>query len=295
MAIQDRAINVLATIQGDLPGTTPIVFVCHSYGGLLVKQMLSTSLGRAHNEYGLLAGRIKGIVFLSTPHNGSRIADYVNAMRIVLRSSAAIAELKQNAPHLRELGGWFRNNALSRDWKTRVFFETLNTLGVRVVDEDSADPHIANITPIGIDADHNDICKPPRPDVRLTQTNALIREILQAFSPPKGITNELSPLARLIAAKNLEEFERLRKRFEMQLKGDPTNKELIDALSSYSMTFPESTPLSAPKAIGHRGDRLVSIYIAAVFGAAGGILLFFEWSRIGPALLTVYEFMKRLF
>jgi hypothetical protein len=61
--------------------------------------------------------------------------------------------------------------------KVRVFFETMTTFGVRVVDEDSSNPHIANITPIGIDTNHFDICVPEKPDVRVTQTIALLSEI----------------------------------------------------------------------------------------------------------------------
>lgn len=79
----------------------------------------------------------------------------------------------------------------------RVFYETINTRGVRVVDEDSADPHIPNVTPIGIDADHFEIGKPPRPDVRLTQTNALIDEILRAAEPPGSGVGVIEAFAEL--------------------------------------------------------------------------------------------------
>lgn len=205
MAIQDRAINVLATIEGDLPGHAPIIFICHSYGGLLVKQMLFAGLVRAQNEYNSVASRMKGIAFLGTPHNGSRIADYVDALKLVLGSSKAVSELKLNAAHLRDLGGWFRNYAKVLDWKIRVFFETIDTNGVRVVDEDSADPHILNVTPIGIDADHFNISKPPRPDVRLSQTNALIAEVLgtaQSRHPARadaGAAANLLPFLRRYA------------------------------------------------------------------------------------------------
>lgn len=230
MALQDRAVNVLATINGELSGENPIVFVCHSYGGLLAKQMLFTSLGRAHNEYGNLAARVKGIVFLATPHNGSRIADYVNALGFILRSSVAIRELKQNAPHLRELAGWYRSYASKHGCKMRVFFETMNTRGIRVVDEDSSDPHIPDVTPIGVDADHISISKPPRPDVRLSQTNSLIAEILETS---KVSSDKHSALAKLMAATDPDEFERLRRRYEMELEANPGNKELIDALSPF--------------------------------------------------------------
>jgi CheY-like chemotaxis protein len=187
MAIQDRAVNVLATIEGDLPGETPIIFVCHSYGGLLVKQLLHTGLSRTKKEYSHVAERVRAIVFLGTPHNGSRIADYIDSLNILLRPSDAVIELRHNAPHLRDLAGWFRNYAGNFDWKMRVFFETMNSRGTRVVDADSADPHIPDVTPIGIDADHFEMSKPPRPDVRLSQTNALIDQILKTWKPRSNI------------------------------------------------------------------------------------------------------------
>jgi CheY-like chemotaxis protein/pimeloyl-ACP methyl ester carboxylesterase len=189
MPIQDRAVNVLATLAGELSGETPILFICHSYGGLLVKQMLATVFKRAQSEYGRIAARVKGAVFLSTPHNGSYMADFVNALKFVLRSSTAVTELKANAPSLRDLDASFRTCASVSNWKIRVFFETIDTRGVRVVDENSADPHIPDVTPIGIDADHFDICKPPRPDVRITQTIRLIEEILR---PPKAAASTIS-------------------------------------------------------------------------------------------------------
>jgi hypothetical protein len=234
MPIQDRAVQVLATIQGELVGEAPIIFVCHSYGGLLVKQMLFTAFGRSHNEYGSLAERVKGVVFLSTPHNGSRIADYVQALRAVLWSSGAIAELKQNAPYLRELAGWYRNYSNTAGWKIRVFFETMNTRGVRVVDEDSADPHVQNVTPIGIDADHIGICKPPRADVRISQTNALLGEIVGLAKSSAIAESPPSVLATLIATTDPVQFERLMNRYELQLRADPGNQELIKALSNYT-------------------------------------------------------------
>jgi pimeloyl-ACP methyl ester carboxylesterase len=295
MAIQDRAVNVLATIYGDLSGETPILFVCHSYGGLLVKQMLSTGLCRAHNEYGGLAARVKAMVFLGTPHNGSRVADYVNALKSILRSSAAIAELRQNAPHLRELGGWFRNQAQSSGWKMRVFFETMNTRGVRVVDEDSADPHIVDITPIGVDADHFEICKPPKPDVRLSQTNALIEEILGA-SRPAQVEQRLSALATLISATDPSEFEWLRRRYEMQLKAAPGNQELIDALSNFSLScnVPECSEPRGYNPARTRPRKLAAVIVIVLALGASAWFVSMQWSTVLSASAFILQFIHQL-
>ena len=77
MPLADRATNALATLEAAGLGGAPIVFVCHSLGGLLVKQML-----RHASDYGVpgwsdIARATRGIVFLSTPHSGSDISSWV--------------------------------------------------------------------------------------------------------------------------------------------------------------------------------------------------------------------------
>jgi triacylglycerol esterase/lipase EstA (alpha/beta hydrolase family) len=74
MPIQDRAKNVLECLLGqrELKGH-PLVFVCHSLGGLVVKQVLRAADGR--RAYGAAESTfldsVKGVVFIATPHTGS--------------------------------------------------------------------------------------------------------------------------------------------------------------------------------------------------------------------------------
>ncbi|WP_334396230.1 HTH domain-containing protein [Bradyrhizobium sp. AZCC 2289] len=185
MPLYDRAVNVLATVSSELISNTKIIVICHSYGGLVAKEMVRAALDTAP-EYRLFADRIAGFVFLGTPQNGSAIAQYVAALDIVYRGSRALSELRQNQPTARQLGQWFRQSAGKFGWRLRVFFETLKTSGIWVVDESSSDPAIAGVTAIGIDANHIDLSKPTEPDVRVKRTLSLIQEVLDALSPPGG-------------------------------------------------------------------------------------------------------------
>jgi len=55
--------------------TRPIIFICHSLGGLVVKEALITSDGykthRRHPALGEIYGSTIGVIFMGTPHRGS--------------------------------------------------------------------------------------------------------------------------------------------------------------------------------------------------------------------------------
>src|ERR1700722_16584537 len=176
MPLTTRAVNVLATLDTELVNQRPIIFICHSYGGLLVKQLLRSASDIAV-EYQRVTSRVEGIVFLGTPNSGSTIASFVSALKPLLQSSTAIDELRRSSTALQNLSYWFRNNA--NRWALRVYFETMPTRGVIVVDESSADLGIAGVIPIGIDADHLAICKPTTIDLRVKQTFSLIRQVIE--------------------------------------------------------------------------------------------------------------------
>ncbi|PIA56384.1 hypothetical protein AQUCO_00700597v1 [Aquilegia coerulea] len=68
-------------------GNRPVVFVTHSMGGLVVKQMLYEA--RANNLTSLV-NNTAGVVFYSCPHFGSKLADMPWRMGLVLRPAPTV-------------------------------------------------------------------------------------------------------------------------------------------------------------------------------------------------------------
>eukprot|EP00775_Hariotina_reticulata_P003427 gene3427-3699_t len=152
-------------------GQRPVVFVAHSMGGLLLKEMLSLSLDEAPNSSrGRLATATKAIAFYSTPHFGSSIAALGWKLRHLPGASPApsIHHLSPG-PHLAALNA--RLAALHDAGKVRVlsFVEGLPTslagLGfmpkIVIVPFESAYPGFGEVHVLA-GQDHVDVCKPER-------------------------------------------------------------------------------------------------------------------------------------
>ncbi|NES99465.1 MAG: DUF829 domain-containing protein [Sphaerospermopsis sp. SIO1G1] len=159
MPLFDQASNLLENLQNYELGEHPIVFVTHSMGGLLVKKMLSTAQNFPANNQDILDST-KGIVFISTPHVGSDVAQWVNSLAGFL-TTVNVEELKPHAPQLRELDEWYRQNVDTLGIKTKVYYETLPTNGVLIVNASSANPGIKDVKPVAVEeANHDSIAKP---------------------------------------------------------------------------------------------------------------------------------------
>jgi hypothetical protein len=164
MPLVHRAGNVLTAFESEGVGTRPVLFICHSLGGLLIKQALRHAEGYGVPEWKGFLQKTNGIIFLATPHAGSHLADYLDRLRIIFRPSASIQDLRKNSPALEDLNIWFRNFVSQSDLYTLSYFETRTTKGVHVVDHASADIGLAGRIPRAVDADHIQICKPTSKD-----------------------------------------------------------------------------------------------------------------------------------
>jgi pimeloyl-ACP methyl ester carboxylesterase len=180
MPLADRATNILALLETEGLGERPIVFIAHSMGGLLVKQLLRHGRDLGNRNWRAVADATRGVVFLSTPHSGSDIANWIKHLGLILRNTVSVQELEANDPRLRELNTWLRNNIEDMHIQLEVYCEKVPTHGFIVVNDTSADPGISRVIPVPLDEDHITICKPTSKDTLLyKRTLRFIRGCLE--------------------------------------------------------------------------------------------------------------------
>lgn len=160
MCLTELAINFGSRLQAEGVGTRPIYFICHSLGGIIVKSLLRRC--REINGFKKIRSRTTSIVFISTPHIGSKLADTLmsiaNVARKLSQPTRLIESLASNSELLIDLNYSFRNEA--KDISCRVYIETQPTMGFDVVHAGPGDPGITHVTPIYLAEDHISICKP---------------------------------------------------------------------------------------------------------------------------------------
>lgn len=169
----------------------PIVFVAHSLGGLLVKQALQFARSLGPREWQVVWEKTRAVVFLATPHDGSKLADAAVhaaeaigglglATRFFFRPSPDLKNLLDSNPTLRYLSDWYRNHAPDAGVETLAFAEGRQFRGFMVVDPSSANPQVPNCMVVPLPADdHVSIAKPANKD-------ALV------YAKVKGLLNEIA-------------------------------------------------------------------------------------------------------
>jgi pimeloyl-ACP methyl ester carboxylesterase len=171
MGIPDLAINIFEHIL-KVPELAEgeIIFVCHSLGGLITKQILRIANDQTNRvEVQQFLGRVSGVAFLGTPHLGADIANHGHnilakgLLRCVTfqQPSIVAASLSRNDSNLRELNTWYRDWCQHKELRHLVLTETEKMYGIlTVVKPDSADPGIPGVRTIPISVSHENICKP---------------------------------------------------------------------------------------------------------------------------------------
>ncbi|XP_021767646.1 uncharacterized protein LOC110732042 [Chenopodium quinoa] len=165
-------------------GSRPIVFVTHSMGGLVVKQLLYQA--KTENLDNLVNNTV-GVVFYSCPHFGSKLADMPWRMGLVLRPAPTIGELRSGSPKLVELNDFMRQLHKKGLLEVLSFCETKVTpivegyggwaFRMEIVPIESAYPGFGDIVVLE-STDHINSCKPlSRDDPSYTEILEFLRKV----------------------------------------------------------------------------------------------------------------------
>ncbi|MCJ1288691.1 hypothetical protein MMC34_000220 [Xylographa carneopallida] len=176
--ILQHAQTLVAQLEADraIEGASerPIIFVCHSLGGIVVKRALAYSASRTSKNIVHLHSiyvSTYAVIFFGTPHNGSdrvKLASTAQKMlsaltpkKIMDTNSQLLDALKEGSETLQNITDMFV--PLMKQFNIFFFWEQEKTdLGYTqdyIVEEHSAAPILDNTERSGIAASHSDMCK----------------------------------------------------------------------------------------------------------------------------------------
>jgi hypothetical protein len=203
-SLPDRGRNLANVLVTQDLAKRPIIFVAHSLGGLIVKQMLRCSWDARYEDDPLreLAISTRAVVFLGTPHSGTSVANlaerietlkgvaigglidslgwlpFAEVMKKIgkfnVRRGKFLEALKYGDPHLDDLRSWYAANSrpISHDGSSRRYGQLsilttsfFETLPTYgVVVVDRVTANPGIGKVVGLDSNHRQICKPSSRD-----------------------------------------------------------------------------------------------------------------------------------
>ena len=143
-----------------------VIWVTHSMGGLLAKQILM--LAQQHAQYkSSVYNQTIGCVFYSTPHYGRW---FPSLLTWFVTPSREVSELSSDSPHLAHLNDWFRSQShisvLSFGESTATPIRPQkddSMLKIQMVSRKSSNPGYGDYVYVE-DTNHLNICKPKSKD-----------------------------------------------------------------------------------------------------------------------------------
>ena len=148
-------------------------------------------LGQNDDNYKEIVKSARAVLFLSTPHRGTNLADALNRILTVsvFNHSAKqyIAELKQNSPTLQDINEQFRN--IAPRLQIISFFETQQTAvgpkKMMVLEKDSSILGYPGEISKPLDADHHNVCKyASQQDPNYISVRNVLKSLIGKFREP---------------------------------------------------------------------------------------------------------------
>ncbi|KAG1680847.1 Protein SERAC1 [Nymphon striatum] len=166
--LQARSKDLLEKLVDAGVGRKPIIWISHSMGGLIVKQMLvnaaAAPMGTSESN---VFWNSSGIVFYSVPHNGTSMATKLSTQaQYIFFPSAELKELQHGSQQLKELHEAFKEKLKMNEISCLSFGENKKTsFGLKfnayIVDRESSDIDIGEF--YDIPSNHLNVCKPENP------------------------------------------------------------------------------------------------------------------------------------
>jgi tetratricopeptide (TPR) repeat protein len=161
MALPDRAGQVLDRMVQKHLGERPLFFICHSLGGLLVKQILRKADDADDDpRKKQVATQTRAVLFLATPHNGAELASLLDAFRTLFGTTVIIDDLRAHDAHLLDLYNWYRNHSLGLGIRTVTYYEKRPVMGVLPIVNATSSQAGVGPDAVPLDEDHLSIAKP---------------------------------------------------------------------------------------------------------------------------------------
>ncbi|KAL8405709.1 hypothetical protein RB596_004537 [Gaeumannomyces avenae] len=191
--IYDIAGDFLVALEAERRGAThrPLIFIAHSLGGIVVKEMLRRSQGcHSHDHLRQTASATIGVVFFGTPHSGAdprgpllHAAERLVRILGVTVNQAVVDTLLPSAERLRELRDDFPIIAQRKGWAIHSFQEQLGVRllgGKKVVEDTSSSLHSPIEVTQHIANDHMDMCRfSGLLDVEYRKVAAVLQRLVQ--------------------------------------------------------------------------------------------------------------------
>lgn len=209
LPIEDRAVNLAHKLTTLGLGNRPVIFVTHSMGGLMVKEIVVQSITAGDAAWQRLVGQISGIVFCGTPHRGSDVAWAAKKLATVLRTQHHIRDMAAGTRHLDRLHSRFVEWHRQHKPMTEAYAEGIGMKRqqwllrllpvVFAVKPGSADPQLADCRCIPCHCDHLTLVKPDshQHDV-YAGVRVFIEKCLLRSVPPCQPSSGVRPSNRLL-------------------------------------------------------------------------------------------------
>lgn len=190
MTIDDFSLDLLSRLslmrQELAEKKRPVIFICHSLGGLVFKQALISAKLQGNNYRNILES-IHGVVFMGTPHRGSRSASHARLLSKIINAATLGRGVRS------ELLEFLKISSRSLEQISRQSVQILNPLSIvsfyeqkplgpsLIVEPFSAILGLPNERAIPINADHREIARvSPRHKHRYMPVWKVIVELVES-------------------------------------------------------------------------------------------------------------------